>query len=389
MISKVSIKNFKSVVDLELELGKVNVFIGENGCGKTNILEAITCLGVSSINSSLEFFNENRYIQLSDTLMSLKGIRAADSILLKSAFNPDALEEGNLNIDLAPEIHGINERSETYGMKIIERKEGFWKIGIKSNISEETNEKLRTEGNLEVHNKNYSFPTSSALDLIFSKNTITSFTNYTPENYFLRRFEEEGQIKPLGIRGEGLFKHLMEIYKKNPELLEKISEKLKLISWFDGLEIPKDLFFTEKRLNLKDKYLPHLEYFDQRSANEGFLYLLFYFTLFISPYTPNFFAIDNIDNALNPKLGAELIRQLTTIAKENGKQAILTTHNPAILDGLDLTDDDQRLFTIYRNADGHTVAKRVKPPKHIKGVETVRLSEAYIRGYLGGIPKNF
>jgi len=135
--------------------------------------------------------------------------------------------------------------------------------------------------------------------------------------------------------------------------------------------------------------LPHLEYFDQRSANEGFLYLLFYFTLFISPYTPNFFAIDNIDNALNPKLGAELIRQLTTIAKENGKQAILTTHNPAILDGLDLTDDDQRLFTIYRNADGHTVAKRVKPPKKVKGVETIRLSEAYIRGYLGGIPKNF
>ena len=37
MISRVGIKNFKSVVDAELPLGRFNVFIGANGCGKTNI----------------------------------------------------------------------------------------------------------------------------------------------------------------------------------------------------------------------------------------------------------------------------------------------------------------------------------------------------------------
>ena len=387
MVSKVSIKNFKSVVDLELELGKVNVFIGENGCGKTNILEAITCLGVSTlsgsfdINSGVETFDIEKRLQLSITLMSLKGIRASDSDMLKTAFRPSSKDN-----NLKPYIYCTNQNNEPYGIEIGKKRNDFWEIEARAIIPNKLSQPLKNEAKEDGQSYISSF---SLLDKLFSKNTITSFLNYTPENHFLRRFEEEGQLKPLGIRGEGLFKHLMEIYKKNPELLEQISEKLRLIGWFDGLEIPKDLFFTEKRLNLKDKYLPHLEYFDQRSANEGFLYLLFYFTLFISPYTPNFFAIDNIDNALNPKLGAELIRQLTTIAKENGKQAILTTHNPAILDGLDLTDDDQRLFTIYRNADGHTVAKRVKPPKKVKGVETIRLSEAYIRGYLGGIPKNF
>ena len=186
-----------------------------------------------------------------------------------------------------------------------------------------------------------------------------------------------------------MFKHIVDIRKKQPELLEKIGDKLRLIGWFQGFEVPKDLMFTERRINIKDKYLQELDFFDQRSANEGFLFLLFYFTLFISPFTPKFFAIDNIDNALNPKLCAELTKQLAILAKENDKQAILTTHNPAILDGLDLTDDSQRLFTIYRNADGHTVAKRIKAPKKIKGVEPIRLSEAYIRGYLGGLPQNF
>ena len=45
--------------------------------------------------------------------------------------------------------------------------------------------------------------------------------------------------------------------------------------------------FTERRIKIKDRYLEDgLQYFDQRSANEGFLYLLFYLTLFISDETP-------------------------------------------------------------------------------------------------------
>ena len=148
--------------------------------------------------------------------------------------------------------------------------------------------------------------------------------------------------------------------------------------------------FTERRIKIKDRNLEEgLQYFDQRSANEGFLYLLFYLTLFISDETPKFFAIDNIDNAMNPKLGSELIKVLAKLSKEHGKQSILTTHNPSVLDGLDLTDDDQRLFVVSRNADGHTKVRRILHKEVPNGVEAVRLSEAFIRGYIGGLPKNF
>ena len=37
MLETLSIKNFKSIADDTIELGRVNVFIGENGCGKSNI----------------------------------------------------------------------------------------------------------------------------------------------------------------------------------------------------------------------------------------------------------------------------------------------------------------------------------------------------------------
>ena len=44
--------------------------------------------------------------------------------------------------------------------------------------------------------------------------------------------------------------------------------------------------------------------------------MLFYFSLFISKYTPKFFAIENIETALNPKLCSKLITVLVELAKK-------------------------------------------------------------------------
>jgi len=120
-----------------------------------------------------------------------------------------------------------------------------------------------------------------------------------------------------------------------------------------------------------------------------FLFLFFYFTLFISSYTPKYFAIDNIEASLNPKLCTRLIKELAELAKKHDKQVIFTTHNPAILDGLNLNDDDQRLFVIHRNKSGYTKAKRVFKPEPLEGEEPIKLSEAFMRGYIGALPKNF
>ena len=47
MIKKIQIENYKSIDTLEFELGRINVLIGENGAGKSNILEAIALAGAA------------------------------------------------------------------------------------------------------------------------------------------------------------------------------------------------------------------------------------------------------------------------------------------------------------------------------------------------------
>lgn len=363
MVYQITIDNFKSIQALTLELGRINVFIGENGSGKSNILEAIAMGSAAAEN------------KLDNEFLASRGIRVTEPQAMRSGFEKGSLEE-DIKI-------GFTEDNSFEFQNIIKNKNKGYSRWDSVGVFGEAGRMIENQS-LDVYLSSQNEKMKKHLAL------ISPFLIYSPENYFLRRFEDESQILPLGIRGEGLFKLLSVIYQENPEQFQKIRDNLVLIDWFEGFEIPDDLRFTERRIRIKDRFLEDgLAYFDQRSSNEGFLYLLFYFSLFVSDYTPKFFAIDNIDNAMNPKLASRLVQQLAQLAKEHQKQVIMTTHNPAVLDGLDLKDDEQRLFVISRNKIGHTKALRIYHKPTPAGQEPVRLSEQFLRGYIGGLPKNF
>jgi predicted ATPase len=124
-------------------------------------------------------------------------------------------------------------------------------------------------------------------------------------------------------------------------------------------------------------------------ASEGALYVLFSAVLCLSPWSPRLFAIDNLDQALNPRLMAKLAGRLAAWLKADGSatQLLFTAHNPAVLDGLDLTDDDVRLFAVERNSDGHTCVRRVTlSDELLKLNKEYPLSRLWMMGHLGAVP---
>lgn len=402
MIQKIHIENYKSVQSLDIELGRLNVFIGANGCGKTNILEAIALGSAAAADRLVHGDLKSRGIRVTEPKAMRTGFNWTDAFItiLVSFENPKG-EDISFNIFETNDIPA-NWKANASGKKIDEIYNN-----LTSKISDEVDFRDLEDVELVVNTKKVNVKRNSSntdtafkdevssaikstlIEAYSEKLGIKNFLIFSPEDSFLRRFEGGSLITPLDIRGEGLFSHLLDL-KQKPDILNQIKETLQFIDWFEDFEIPTDLYFDQKKIIIKDRFIAEgLQYFDQRSANEGFLYLLFYVTLFVSEYTPRFFAIDNIDNSLNPKLCSELTKMLARLAKEHDKQAILTTHNPAILDGLNLNDDEQRLFVIYRNADGHTKAKRVFKKEMPNGMEPVKLSEQFLRGYIGGLNRNF
>ena len=86
MFTKINISNYKSILDLKMQLGEFTLLIGANGCGKSNILEAITMAAAASAQKlDFEYFAN-------------RGMRVVQPELMYPAFK-DAMAE-NIEIQL-------------------------------------------------------------------------------------------------------------------------------------------------------------------------------------------------------------------------------------------------------------------------------------------------
>ena len=368
MIDKIRIRNYKSIVDLTLDLGRFNVIIGTNGCGKSNILEAIT-MGALGVSDNADIGR-----------LAKHGIRVTDSNLMVNAFEDT---DDNMSEFIKLQVSGDDKPCNTIIALSYEEKWNKW-LDIKPEEYRIIKQHYRSEhgdsSKEEVPYKEYHRLRKELIE----KPTFQRFLTYSPNESVMREMVRSIDVYPLGVHGEGLF-HYLKVTKIQ-HLFPIINEGLRMLDWFEGVSPADGLLSNEFDVTISDKYLKEsLHSFDQRSTNEGFLYLLFYLTLFNSQDTPPFFAVDNIETSFNPGLCQNLTKYLIGASKENNKQVILTTHNPYVLDGLDLSDDEQRLFVCRRDIDGHTRLERVKFREDRK----MSLSELWMSGLIGALPENF
>lgn len=122
------------------------------------------------------------------------------------------------------------------------------------------------------------------------------------------------------------------------------------------------------------------------ATSEGALYVLFMLCLAMHPKAPSIFAVDGFDHALNPRLAKKLIQVFCNqILINDDRHVFLTTHNPLVLDGLDISNDNIRLFSVDRDKNGYAQIKRIKVSQDLIN-EGQSLSRLWINGRLGGVP---
>jgi AAA15 family ATPase/GTPase len=389
MITKISISNFKSIRQLEMPLGRVNVLIGENGSGKSNILEAI---GMIAAAKSGELKTEN--------LIS-RGLRVARPDLTVNSF---ALKVPKNKIDISVVKNNQTVLKSSLISDNIQNIFASWedtemtafylelsKLMLKLSKKDEPINEIFNDKNLKI---NVPILNKIISDKVFGDDLL-NFAIYNLNSNALRGITRESLREPLGIYGESL-DILISSFSKD-EVNELKTHKF--INWLDDIILDptdnyKALGFKLGRSNSKlyftDKYMKKSNrLFSAENANEGALHVIFYLALLISKLTPQFFGIDNIETALNPQLCRKLMIAITELSAKHNKQVIITTHNPAILDGINLFDENQKLFVVRRADDGQTLVDQIKS-KPIMKEKKYKLSELWMRGFLGGLPsENF
>lgn len=415
MLEKINIKRFKSIRSCSLEFGRVNIFIGFNGAGKSNFLEAIGIVS-SALDRGID-----------DVDLSNKGIRQTPPALMKSAHKShtlpatleiEAIFKGEINYkfnltsnsnDKCLRFH--SESCKLKGKQIFSRSgKGSSVLGHGLMGSFERNRGLWDQVKAVFNFEDY-----------FTE-TLESFSEYkifSPQTEFLRGVKGGVAYNPpVGLRGEGLAEAVKQLIlqtrsSNTNESSREISSEAIMLSflpgWNDSVQVGR--IKEELKAKIYGSENKNMIYFIDRymhdsrnklsayDSSEGTLFLLFVAVLLAHKSAPKCFAIDNIDNALNPLLTRNLVESLISITKRvddegiqhGAKQVFLTSHNPTSIDAFDIFDDQQRVFVVSRDPKGGTVANRLIPPEGYTREDWAiasggkNLSQLWIEGAIPGL----
>lgn len=438
MIENIKIRNYKSIKEINFIPKRVNLFIGENGAGKSNILESLAIFSAATSNMLSNEFLASRGIRPIDPLTTITKLPLCDDDSEESNKNNPENQKFSIFAELdnffigviayhdqddpyrqlkaeiltprpdnTPASYLLNEENlkdkDSYLKKDLfyifsEISKNFEGVDeINDLYSDEIYEKTKKESPQkleklhELRKKLFFVQRSMGLldNLNNKKSSQDNFVIFNPDTYVLMGGKGQSYIQPLGINGEGLFTLLGVMAKTEPENFKDVIELASIFNWLEKIEIRYNIN-NEVEIILKDRFMGDI--IKPQNANEGFLFTLFYACLFCSKQTPSVFAVENIDKSLNPRLCQVLIKKLAEKAKKHKKQVFLSTHNPAVLDGIDLLDPEETIFVVERKHTGETKLRELTEkniPKPRKEGEKIHLSEAFLRGYLGGIPSNF
>ena len=393
MIRSISIRSFKSLLNVDIELGRINVFIGANGSGKSNLLEAIGVLGAAASG------------RVDDEALMRRGVRPGLPALYKSSFRGHRtrssirLEVSSAKASYEVELNNpIRDPTPSWRFMTETVHEGEERVLGRSNRSKATLDPYRGLAALKAVEWE---PASAASQLL---EEVSRYAIYSPNTNTLRALTPDPQQRePVGLAGGRLPEAVLELLRSrrdNARIKKVLTEILSLIDWAssygsrrsgDELPLSPSVAASQQVLYFKDRFMA-----DSRNsltgydASEGALYVLFAAVLATSPVAPHVLAIDNVDHGLNPRLARALMSKICKWVLEGStdKQLLLTTHNPLVLDGLPLDNDDVRLFAVGRSRKGQTTLHRVQLDLDDlqRDGELWTVSRLWVMGHLGGIP---
>lgn len=386
MIKSVIVQGFKSIFDLTLDLGRINVFIGSNGSGKSNILEAIGVLSAAAKG------------RVDDEALRYRGVRPGLPVLYKSSFSLDktpahimleAISDDGVDFRTAL-LNPLGEPKPAWVFKT----EYLSSNGVELVSDGVRNKKnLNPESGLTALRMVEFLPGSPEYRML---SDLQGYGIYCPNTPTLRGLVPDPQSRePLGLSGGRLAEAFEELKAMAPEVVDHIQD---MIEWASDITVTKyvsnilspSVPRADKTIRFTDRFMrKNRNTLSASDASEGALYIIFYAVLALSSKAPGLFSIDNFDQALNPRMVSHITSKFCAwiLSSVNSPQVLLTAHNAAVLDGLDLSNPEIRLFVVYRNNRGHTSVRRLEAtPELVELNNKYPLSRLWMMGQLGGVP---
>lgn len=379
-LTRLHVKNFRSLADVSVETRPINVFFGPNGSGKSTLLEAIR-LVKDCISRDVEEAVRTRHNgygmlwqRVGQSIDEWKGI----SITLETV-----LAEYTLRLEF------LRGQIQPYAGEVLYSKEKKVRLINRRTNSDEANFYNHEENS--IVQTSLTFPEKLALmqymqgqghtpSAVFNLLNLLTFIHFYHSHYIglhglKHRGSESGMDISLREDGGNLWSVLRNIRDKSA-----IDSRYATIISFMRKSFPnfKDLVFDPAGPNAiyASFAQKNLQYpISALNESEGQLQMLILLTALFAQENENDMLIlfDEPETSLHPyaiSIFAEAVKQAT---KKWNKQVFIATHSPVLISQFDLED----ILTTELEDSGQTVLTRVSEMKDIQD-----LLEDYATGSL-------
>jgi predicted ATPase len=372
-LKSIRIQNYRSLADVSLDLKPINVLFGPSGAGKSSLLDAIGFVR-DCVERSVEFASAKRGLGLG---LLNDGAAPSEPIRLKLATDQVEYELTlGLSSGRIDPLPGERLYSLDLAKDLIERAPGTARVRLYDIADDRFNPTdLREPERLSL--ARFLDQNFNARDILDLKAILSSGRLYHSRSL------KFGDLKRLGSAA-GIESHVLD-HGENLWSVLRVLEGRRLLDdrYATIMRYMAEAFPTFKGLVIdqvaptvlygsfleKDKQKPILA----SGISDGHLQFLILLTvLFVDEPRSSLVMVDEPENSLHPWVLAVLAKAIREATTSWGRQVILATHSPALINEF---DPDEQLAV--ETQDGRTQITRVNEIEDVR-----RLLEDYSTGSL-------
>jgi energy-coupling factor transporter ATP-binding protein EcfA2 len=366
MIERIVIENFKSLRKVSLKLGHLNLFLGSNASGKSNLFDALRALqGIAGGFTVEEVFNGGAKTRAGGEWPGIRGGLQNARFIPKTRNSPANVESIAFKVHLVREAEPPLDYEFAFGSEGRTTHEMLWENHRKVFSYDGRNAYFHPVSGPLIP----CFPGSflgSELVLAYQAGLAgeqkrivdswwqsligTQFLSLDPA--VLRHYGGPGQVRRMRERGED-FASIVKAVCDDPD------SRSAYVSWLRELR-PEEVEDADTKLGAQGEPMfrlwEHGHEFLAPVLSEGTLRFAAIAAAFFQPNLPPLLAIEEVDNGIHATRLRLLVELLRSQASRGTTQVIATTHSPIVLGWL---TPEEYATTFYCRRDEATGESRI------------------------------
>ncbi len=360
-LEKLTIRNFKSIREQTLDLGRLNVFIGANGAGKSNLIASFRFLSeVISANlaqhirvrggaDKLLYFGRKRSNEMEFSLEFGEDTNTNKYQLVLNSTDDDSLFVAREKVHYHDKRHHADPSCHTIASDTAESK-----LRLDSHISAR-----RATEDLDGCRVYHFHDTSDT--------AAVKGTSKIDDNRYLRP------------QAENLAAFLYWMQKKHPSQFDLVECTIRQVApFFEGFRLEHSRL-NEETIRLEWKEVGNDAYFNASSLSDGTLRFICLATLLLQPDLPATVLLDEPELGLHPAALTLLAGLLSSAASRT--QVIVATQSVTLVNQFEPED----VWTVDRE-DSQSVFRRLSAESTDGWLEDYSLGELWEKNRLGARP---